>query len=84
MVLEPVEHGSLADVFGLVVDIFERLIDGDEHGVVSICRVKVLHDLVVLIDNARQYACVVAAGDKLVDGLVVDPVVAIWAVSTQQ
>lgn len=77
MVLEPVEHGGLADIFGLVVDIFERLVDGGEHSVVGICRVQVLHDLVVLIDNARQDACVIAAGDELVNGLVVDSVVAV-------
>ena len=63
MVLEPVEHGSLADVFGLVVDMFERLINGDEHGVVCRCRIEVLHNLFVLVDDARQDACVIAAGD---------------------
>lgn len=77
VVLEPVEHGSLADVFGLVVDMFERLINGDEHGVVCRCRIEVLHNLFVLVDDARQDACVIAAGDELIDGLVVDSVVAV-------
>lgn len=74
MVLEPVKHGSVADVFRLVVEMLESFVDGDKDGAVCICRVKILNNLVVLVDKLRYDACVVALGNKLVDGLVVDSV----------
>jgi hypothetical protein len=55
---------------GVVLELFERCINGDEDGVVGFGAVQIIHDLIELIDDFAEDARMFTVGDGIVDGVV--------------